>query len=196
MQDTFEITTLDQLRVLSEPQRLQMLEEFGKEPLTIKQVAKKVGINYTKLYHHVQMLEDAGLVVVVKTLPNRGTIERFYRSVAKHFTVSEDLLRLPGTPELNESLQGLLDGVLTTVRKQFRASVAAGLLAPENVDREGTIAQTTVRASAQEIQELEKTLNRWLEKVRAVNRPDGESVYGVTVFFFPLVQDEKKVGDV
>lgn len=190
MLDTYELTTLEELRVLSDPVRLQILEEFGREPLTTKQVAKKVGISYTKLYHHIQLLEASGLIVVTKTVPNRGTIERYYESVAKHFHVDEKLLLLKSDGQAMDTLQGLLDGILSTTRKQFRASVAAGLLAPEHVEREGLVAQSTVRASREEIQELEASLNQWVERVRAANRSDGDSVYGLTVCFFPLVQEE------
>lgn len=37
------------------------------------------------LYHHVHRLHAAGLIRLVRTEPRRGTVEKFYRAVAKVF---------------------------------------------------------------------------------------------------------------
>jgi hypothetical protein len=142
----------------------------------------------SRLYHHVQLLETLGLVQLVKTKPKRGTVEKYYSSVARHFTVDEKLLRIQPDSEAMDTLQGLMDGILETTRLQFRESIRSGLLAPE---QEGTIAHKTVRASPAEIRQLEKKLTRWLDQVRAVDKKEGEEVYGVTVCFFPLAQSEQ-----
>lgn len=191
MQPTYTIKTLPELQALSDPLRLRLVQVFSREPLTPKQAAAQLGEPVSKLYHHVTLLEGLGLIEVVKTKQVRGTTERYYSSIARHFAIDDLLLAGQLDRDKANTLQGLLDGILSSTRAQLRDSIAAGLLAPENIEREGTVAQTTVHASPAEISKLERTLNKWLAGVRAADHPDGASVYGVTVFFFPLVQQEK-----
>lgn len=189
--EIFTLTTFEELKALADPVRLRLLQAFAEEPLTTKQAASQLGEHPTKLYHHVQQLESLGLIELVKTKPKRGTVEKYYSSVARHFRVDDKLLL--GQPSAQEvgTLQGVMDSLLESTRTQFRASLAAGLLTPPELQREGTIAQTTVRASRQEIRRLEKKLARWLAEVDRTNKEQGEAVYSVTVCFFPLAQPEK-----
>lgn len=71
------------LRALAHPLRLRMMELFAESPKTTKQVAELLGEPPTRLYHHVAALERAGLLALKETRPNRGTIEKWYTSVAQ-----------------------------------------------------------------------------------------------------------------
>ena len=55
------------------------------EERTTKQVAELLNEKPTRLYHHVDALERAGLVQLTRTRPKRGTVEKYYRSVARRF---------------------------------------------------------------------------------------------------------------
>jgi DNA-binding transcriptional ArsR family regulator len=72
--------SLNQLRALAHPLRLRMLELFAEGPRTTKQVAQLLGEPPTKLYHHANALERAGLLRLSKTRQNRGAIERWYEA--------------------------------------------------------------------------------------------------------------------
>src|SRR5258706_12508749 len=70
-----------ELRALAHPLRLKLFELFAEHPRTTMQVATLLGEPPTRLYHHVNALERAGLVRLRETRPNRGTIEKYYASV-------------------------------------------------------------------------------------------------------------------
>ena len=72
---------LDQVRALSHPLRLQLLELFAERPLTTKQAAERLRQAPTRLYHHVAALENAGLIRLKETRPNRGTTEKYFETV-------------------------------------------------------------------------------------------------------------------
>src|SRR3974390_2121476 len=74
---------LDQLRALAHPLRLRMLELFAEGPRTTKQVAQQLGEPPTKLYHHANALERAGLLRLSKTRQNRGAIEKWYEAASE-----------------------------------------------------------------------------------------------------------------
>src|SRR5262245_21298058 len=67
-----------ELRALAHPLRLRLLEHFAQGPTTTMQVAAKMGEPPTRLYHHVNALERAGLLKLRSTRPNRGTTEKYY----------------------------------------------------------------------------------------------------------------------
>ena len=77
------LSDLEQLKTLSDPLRLRVLEQFVLEPRTTKQVAVALGEKPTKLYRHVDALERVGLVRLVTTRRKRGTTERYFRAVAR-----------------------------------------------------------------------------------------------------------------
>lgn len=77
------INTVDQLKALADPLRLQLLDQFASGPKTTKQAAAELGLQPTRLYHHVAKLENAGLIKLVKTRRVRGTTEKYYSPVAE-----------------------------------------------------------------------------------------------------------------
>ena len=73
---------IETLRVLADPLRLRMLEVFGqhgREPLTVKEIARSLGEPLTKLYYHVNLLEQHGLIVVASSRLVSGILEKHYR---------------------------------------------------------------------------------------------------------------------
>ena len=56
-------------------------------PKPTKQVADELGEKPTRLYHHVSVLERAGLIRLVETRPKRGTTEKYFAAVAERFEI-------------------------------------------------------------------------------------------------------------
>jgi DNA-binding transcriptional ArsR family regulator len=69
-----------EIRALAHPLRLRLMELFAETPRTSKQVADLLGEPPTRLYHHVAVLERAGLLRLKETRPNRGTTEKWYEA--------------------------------------------------------------------------------------------------------------------
>ena len=60
-------------------------------------MADRLGEKPTKLYHHVDTLEAAGLIKLVKTKRKRGTVEKYFEAVAERFVQQ-------GTPRMFGSM--------------------------------------------------------------------------------------------
>lgn len=89
--DVKVIEDLATLRLLSDPLRLRLIEELGVQPTTVKALARAMGMKPNRLYYHVNLLEQHGLVRVTQTRIVSGIVERTYALVARHFAVSESL---------------------------------------------------------------------------------------------------------
>jgi len=89
---------MQQVRALSHPLRLKLLELFFERPRTTMQAAEQLGEAPTRLYHHVASLERAGLVRLRETRPNRGTTEKYFEAVTTRLEPVElkDALRKKG----------------------------------------------------------------------------------------------------
>src|SRR5436305_2339439 len=98
---------LEQMRALSHPLRLRLLELFAERPRTTKQAAEALGEPTTKLYHHVAALERAGLVRLRETRQNRGTTEKYFEVTQSQFLTKADPALLQ-----NEEAQAVMGFVL------------------------------------------------------------------------------------
>jgi DNA-binding transcriptional ArsR family regulator len=121
------IRDLETLKVLADPLRLRIIETIGQRPHTVKQVAKALGMPPNKLYYHVNLLEEHGLIRVVDTRIVSGIIEKIYLSAAKSYTPARDLFS-PGASGEENSLSIMLDGLFEQTRQGMLASLEAGLL--------------------------------------------------------------------
>src|SRR5262249_14730633 len=97
---------LEQVRALSHPLRLRLLELFAARPRTTKQAAEELGETPTKLYHHVAALERAGLVRLCETRKKRGTTEKYFEA-ATHRVVSDAKDHSLGDPAVQRDLAAL-----------------------------------------------------------------------------------------
>ena len=118
-----------ELRALAHPLRLRIIELFAEAPRTTKQVADILGEPPTRLYHHVAALERAGLLRLKETRKNRGTVEKWYESIARSMS---------GAVSAREAARGgkksaaavARRGVAMTVLEQSRQEVLKAMATP------------------------------------------------------------------
>ncbi len=187
--EIFEVTELEQLRVLADPLRMRILNNLFPQALTVKQIADRLELSPTKLYYHFGELERVGLIEVVETRVKSGIIEKYYRCVAETIRVSRDLLRLTGQ-ELEQNAYGeLLASIMEAVADDLRHAVQAGLLLPPNNEpapKRTAIGRTNVRLKAAAAARLVKKWAKLLEEIGAADDPDGDIEFGAAIALFPL----------
>lgn len=124
--ETFIISDLDTLRVAAEPLRMQILEVLIQQPLSVRQVAEKLGQSASKLYYHVNLLEKHGLIRLVETRQVANLVEKFYRAAAAGFEVDPGLLSFT-IDQGKATYQDILAGTLDTTREDILRSFQARL---------------------------------------------------------------------
>ena len=85
------LTDLSQLEVLSSSIRLRILQ-WALDPVTVGVLAERFGVPRTRLYYHVNLLVDEGLLVEVGERTSGARVEHIYRTVARSVTPSPELL--------------------------------------------------------------------------------------------------------
>src|SRR5689334_15395153 len=90
--DELVITDLETLKVISDPLRLQIMEVVQHNSRTVKQIAAELDIAPSKLYYHINLMEEHGLIHVTDTRIVSGIIEKQYQAAARNLRVNHSLL--------------------------------------------------------------------------------------------------------
>jgi DNA-binding transcriptional ArsR family regulator len=146
---------LDQLRALAHPLRLRMMELFAEGPRTTKQVAQQLGEPPTKLYHHVNALERAGLLKLSKTRQNRGAIEKWYEA-SRSLISGRQMSR-------SRPMQQAISGLATVALEQARREVE---LALRTAPGDPLVMRVTVNGNEHRIADIRKRLLQVLTELR------------------------------
>lgn len=164
-----------QLKALTHPLRLQIVRSLADKPQTTNQVAEILDQCPLNLYYHMRVLEEAGLIEVVKTRTKGNLIERYYRSVARVFTAA---IPLTHGAERSDTLPEAIQTVLGAVEADARQSdFASGL---------PVIASNQhIRASRDKIKVLTRRIQEMIEQVGLSDQEQGE-LCSFTVLFIPL----------
>jgi transposase-like protein len=122
----FTIPSLETLKVFSDPLRQQIIEALLDGPKTVKQVAAELDLAPTKLYYHINLLEEHQLIRVTETRIVSGIIEKQYQAIARRFTIQRSLL-MPGEVG-GSAIDTALDAILDPIRAEIHRGLNSGLI--------------------------------------------------------------------
>jgi DNA-binding transcriptional ArsR family regulator len=191
MKDTHTLADWRHVRALADPLRMRILDAMKSGPRTTKQVAGLLGEPPTKLYHHVEVLEKAGLVRLQSTRPNRGTIERYYQSVAAEFVVDRQLLEGRALSRGRRGYEALFLSALEATLNEARKSVAAGLFNSVSKGRNALAYRFRFRGGEKEVKKKMAIVRRWIEECRHLGGGRDGPEYGIAIAFYPATKKRK-----
>lgn len=178
MKETLTIQDLEQVRLLSDPLKLKLIQAFAEGPKTARDVADTTGEKLTKLYRHIDALLDAGLIHITSEEQKRGTVERTFEAVARRF-------------EVDHSLFADGDAQLEPIRDVIRAGEEELLSALSNVgdDEQPLFVRLRVRGSRTQLAALQASLEQWVADAQAMEddeATDDMEEAGVMIGFYPI----------
>lgn len=184
MVDYFEITTLKQLKAITHPLRRRIKDEFCKNVCTTKQVAEALGEPPTKLYHHVEILKEAGVIELVETKLNRGITEKYYRTVASNIRISPELLESPTTSEIasNEIYNMVKDKLWETLQGVTESFEEALKDDPKNINPVSTW-NYNVHLTDEKKAEFVELVQKWLQKNTDKNEEGAKPIHIATFIY-------------
>ncbi len=121
------VDTPEQLKCFTDPLRSRILSILCEREATNQQLAHAIGEPHAKVLHHVRVLLDAGLIVLVNTRIKGGNVEKYYRAVARMFGIR------PG-PDLRPSVAA---AEFEAVAQEVAAAAALWPEPPEYPNWEG-----------------------------------------------------------
>jgi DNA-binding transcriptional ArsR family regulator len=170
------ITDLEALRALVDSQRHRIVTLLMEEPLTAKELADRLGIGRTRLYYHLAMLEQHGLIRVVETRIVSGIAERKYRSVARTFRVDRGLLAAHASEvQISDTHASIIDAVAN----DLRARAASGGQAS---DADLLVSRAFLCLSDERRRELRSRLAAMVDEYRSGDQGGTETEVAIALF--------------
>jgi DNA-binding transcriptional ArsR family regulator len=194
------IDDLKTVQIMADPLRSQVLELFGEEPLTVKQVADKLGLAPNRLYYHVNLLEQHGLLRVVETRMVGNMVEKLYHTAAERFEIKADLLSFStaaGQKDAEQLVLSSLDATREDLLRSMEARRLRRLQGDELEPRQATVTRCLSRLSDAQATDLVARLDALIEEfAQAGKEPSlgggqegGEQsntqTYALAVAFYP-----------
>lgn len=177
------------LRALSDPLRLRILEAMAVrfDPAwSVKELARTLGVPQTRLYHHVDLLVERGLVVPAERRIVSGILETRYRAAARSFQLDRRLFA-GRTDAARAALHAALSSVFDRSRDEIEQATEAGTLdlgddAPP--ERRLLLSRGIVGLSPARAAELRSRLLALIEEYGADGGPETRA-YGLVLALYP-----------
>ena len=173
-----------ELRALAHPLRLRLLEEFAGSPRTTMQVAAALGEPPTRLYHHVNALERAGILRLARTRQVRGTTE-------KYFEVARKTVGAVDGGEVTGSMKGSLRSLAHLMFEEARADLLAAIADTSKLEKDTApvALRMLVSVSPAQLVQIRRKILALLESIRkeCKRQPpsSGALRWALTVAFAP-----------
>lgn len=181
------VTELETLKVISDALRSRILDRLRATPLTVKQLAGELGVPPKKLYYHVNMMEQHGVIRVVRTRVVSGIIEKQYRATAYVFKFDQSIYASEdaGLSSLPPGLGLLFD----STRNQLAQSFEEGLIANEHgpMHRQLLGSWALARIMPEQATEFYTRLNALIDEFeQSVSQEADAEFYRLFVTLFPI----------
>jgi DNA-binding transcriptional ArsR family regulator len=173
-----------ELRALAHPLRLRLLEEFAGQARTTMQVAAAMGEPPTRLYHHVNALERAGILKLARTRQVRGTTEKYYEVAKKSFGA------VAGS-KITRGMKGSIRHMAHLIFEEARADLLAAIGDPAKLGPETApvALRMLLTVSPSRLSEVRRKLLALLESIQKECKrqppPENALRWALTVAFAP-----------
>lgn len=185
----FWLETTEHFDLLSDNTRLEIIESLFL-PTSVAEVADRMGVPRTRLYHHFKLLEDAGMIRVVDSRRSGAQTEKIYQLAAYSFQPSKKFMKsaLP-----RQKAQAVIKSIFGSTEADFVRAVASGQ-APLEDDRSSRRTHLGRRLLLLDdeqlhefISELEGLLERYDVDPAQLEEPlpEGVKVIGVLTMAYP-----------
>jgi hypothetical protein len=172
--------------------------------LSVAELAKLFEMPAPRLYHHIDMMLEAGVIEVTRRVPRRGTEERFLRATAKDYTIDRRLFT--GSETTGPSLEAMIEivrSLFTSVMEGLARGARTGTVDLSRRDRSVLVydhpldlTPTAYQALGQEVPAQLEALSTRRPKVSKGQRVGGQGEekrrYRVVMVAYPISETDAK----
>lgn len=160
--EVFSIEDAETFELLADPTRHEIIE-LVMTPRSVTEIAEAMRVPRTRLYHHVKLLEEAGMITVVETRQVGAIQEKVYQVSAKSFRPSEAFL---ATSDARTQAEAVMAAVLSSTRADFVRAADEGLfsLRDDKTSRKIALGRRFTRLRPEHLHDLVTRLEELLEE--------------------------------
>ena len=185
--------TREQRKALTSPLRLEILGQFtGPTPLSVRDLAERMGRTPHSIYYHVHLLARVGLLREIGARASgAGRSETLYQPV-------RDTIKLDAEPGAEDTIRRTMAAAFRMAERDLDTALeSAGRRTP--ADPPGLATRLHFRATPRVVKEVRRHLQAAIELVQREARRDAEprtgSMYSLTLALLPLRGRSQPAGD-
>ena len=186
------ISDLEGFRAIDNPLRQRILH-LSRNPKSVRDMADALGVPVTRLYYHVNMLEEAGFLTVTEVRKSGAQLERIYQSQSGTVRPAPDFVETVGdTKKAAHALAGVL---LDITRVEVEAIIEKTLEGEEGSDEvvsHGTLARSVMQMPDDLAAEFAEKIEALALEMRDASNdlePGDAPLYSFTFAFVPTNPD-------
>lgn len=77
------VNSLEQIKALSSPYRIKIIETFDNKPASAKDISARMGEPHGRVNYHIKTLAKVGILKLVDVSVKQGVVEKYYMPVAE-----------------------------------------------------------------------------------------------------------------
>jgi len=194
------------LKVILHPLRTRLITALSREARTVRELSAIVGVEPTKLYYHIKLLQKAGIIVAAEERQVGNLTETSYLCAARDLVID---------PELSQGLGegGAFEGTISTFISALRSSLLASYRmvqerkkprdeSPTAKDAKKPQARTfslgiqTLRLDEEEAEEFQKSLDGLIKEFDGKGGAGGRvRQYEIGFAFYPSASPREESQD-
>lgn len=172
---------------LTDPTRSAIVFRL-KQPHSAAELAAALEVPVTRLYHHLNRLEQAGLITVVATRRSGARIERRYCNTAASYRLDPAVVTTSSASEFAHALAAMFD----LAKHQLRHEIERGALPPGGVKGRATIGINELLLTEEQRASLVRRLTELFDEYAAYDSDnaahpvDGVGRFDLFIAGFPV----------
>lgn len=187
MENIFLIQSPQQAKAIFKPIRLEILQLLNL-PHTCTELAEVLNTSPQKIYYHIKILQDSGLVKKVREERVRGIMEGYYQASAASYMLSPGMVEKLGGAEMAKQQLSLAN--LLNLIQQMQAEITVLSQSKEEIPSIGLSAQISLNSPADRSAfhtELQECIQKLAEKygARQESPPHPKDVYRLILACYP-----------
>ena len=183
MQAEMWLRDVKTIKVFAHALRLQIIR-LMEQPTTVKNVAAELNMPASKLYYHVNMLHEHGLIRVVAHNIDGNLVEKVYQVTARQFKLVNPLLSdtMP-----DDSATALFSSMLQATERDFAEAYRQRDKSAGTPPRAPFMSKKAFRLTDEQLTALHAKLDALIREVTELGNNNSESeaeIYDLTVVFY------------
>lgn len=169
--DEFLIEDLQTMELLNDPVRSTLLQLLIFDARSVRDLAEELDVPVTRLYYHINLLEEAGVIRVVATRKAGAMIQKLYQATARTYRPSPSMIENIEDPR--EAARIGAATVLDTARVDIEQALAAHFTDPTAEHHPIVLGRTILRLPAADAEEFRSRLAELVETYEDRASDDG-----------------------
>lgn len=191
MKDVLVLRDLEQIKAISHPYRIEIVESFEDTCATAKQIADKLDEPHAKVNYHIKTLVKVGILELVEERVKLGIVEKYYLPSAKTFVIDRNIMNASEKVVL-DSINQVSLSIFENISKDFYRAVE---FADEKEYPKKILHYNDYYLTLDEVldfqDKIKVVIQDYLKDKQNKNRPNTRK-YSISALMIPRVKNKNK----